>query len=263
MIAPRVLTLTTDFGTADGYVGAMKGEILRLAPGTPIVDISHDIAPQDIRQGAWCLRRAVPRFPEGTMHLAVVDPGVGTERRALLVETERFLLLGPDNGLLIWAAEQDGIRNVRAIDPARGPWKRSATFEGLSLFAVAAGHLLAGAPPESVGPGVSDWEHATLPQPHACQNGIEGEVILHDRFGNAITNLTRDLVSARAIARLEWGGRLGVKACASYGDLADARGKLGALWNSDGHLELFIWSGSARDDLNVRRGTPVRIFLAH
>lgn len=255
-----LLTLTTDFGTADGYVGAMKGRVLSLAPGCALVDISHEIAPQDVLQGAWCLKRAVPRFPAGTMHLAVVDPGVGTSRRGLVVETERFLLLGPDNGLLMWAAEPDGIRSVRAIDPARGPWTRSATFDGLSLFATVAGHLLAGLEPEAVGPPLEDWTRIAIKPATACQNCIEGEVILHDRFGNAITNITRDTLSERPIARIEIGARGSARLCASYGDLAEEPGAVGALWNSDGHLELFSYAGSALQGAGLARGSPVRAF---
>jgi hypothetical protein len=259
---PRILTLTTDFGTADGYVGAMKGELLRRAPGVQIVDLSHEIAPQDILQGAWCLRRAVPRFPPGTVHLAVVDPGVGTDRQGLVVETDHFLLLGPDNGLLIWAAEHDGMRRVWAIEPERGPWRRSATLDGLSLFAVVAGQLLSGHSPESTGNLVTSWKRIALDSPTACQNAIEGKVIVHDRFGNAITNITQDLVSVRPVAGLEWGGKVRVKLCAAYGDLEASPDELGALWNSDGHLELFTYAGSARRALAVERGTPVRLFFA-
>jgi hypothetical protein len=259
---PGILTLTTDFGTADGYAGAIKGEVLSRAPGTQLVDIAHDIAPQDVMQGAWCLRRAVPRFPAGTVHLAVVDPGVGTGRRGLVVETEHFLLLGPDNGLLMWAAERDGIRRVWSIEPGRGPWRRSATFDGLSLFAPVAGHLLAGNAPDSAGNPVQNWKQIRFNAPRACQNAIEGEVIVHDRFGNAITNLTQDLLSDRLVAGLEWGGKRRVKLCSAYGDLEASEDDLGAVWNSDGHLELFTYGGSAREALDVERGTPVRIFLA-
>ena len=261
----NILTLTSDFGTADGYVGAMKGRVLSLAPEAALVDISHEIAPQDVLQGAWCLKRAVPRFPAGTVHLAVVDPGVGSARRGLVVETERFLLIGPDNGLLIWAAEADGIRYVRAIDPARGPWRRSATFDGLSLFATVAGHLLAGTAPDAVGDAIASWERIAIKRATACQNCIEGEVILHDRFGNAITNITQEALSDRPLARIELAGeraRGAVRLCARYGDLAGEPGAVGALWNSDGHLELFTWSGSVCQAAGLARGSPVRAFPA-
>ena len=110
-----LLTLTTDFGTAGGYAGAIKGRVLSAVPETTIVDISHDIAPHNIAEGAWCLRRAVPRFPPGSVHMAVVDPGVGGGRAGLIVRTERFLLLAPDNGLLTLIAREDGIRRILAV----------------------------------------------------------------------------------------------------------------------------------------------------
>lgn len=257
----RILTLTTDFGTADGYVGAMKGRILSLAPGATLVDLSHDIAPQDVLQGAWCLRRAIPPFPPGTVHLAVVDPGVGSARRGIVLETDHFLLIGPDNGLLAWAAESDGVRKAYAIDTARGPWARDATFEGLSLFAPVAGHLLAGAQPGSVGIRIDDWARIDIKRPAVCQNCIEGEVILHDRFGNAITNITQESLNQRPLARIEAGGQV-VHACAHYADLARMPQALGALWNSDGHLELFTYSGSARAIAALERGALVRAFPA-
>ena len=255
--------MTTDFGTSDGYVGAMKGEILRRAPGAQIVDLSHDIAPQDVAQGAWCLRRAAPAFPEGTIHVAVVDPGVGTERRGLLVETEHFLLLGPDNGLLMWAAERDRIRAVREIETGRGPWRRSPTFDGLSLFAVAAGQLMAGQEPDSVGSLLKDWKRIAVPPPHACQHAIEGEVMAHDRFGNAITNIPLELLGGRRPSGVEWGGAAPVRLCAAYHDLDGDSDSLGALWNSDGQLELFSYAGSARERFQIGRGQTVRLILSH
>jgi len=260
----RIVTLTTDFGGADGYVGAMKGRILTLAPETALVDISHEIAAQDIVQGAWCLRRAARQFPPGTVHLAVVDPGVGSERRGIVLETEHYLLIGPDNGVLAWVAEADGTRAAYVIDPARGPWRRDATFEGLSLFAPVAGYLAAGGAPDAVGPRIPDWTRLALNGPTACQNCIEGEVILHDRFGNAITNITQASLTAftgRPLARIEAGGREAL-ACARYADLEGLAGALGALWNSDGHLELFTYRGSAREAARLARGAPVRAFPA-
>jgi hypothetical protein len=163
---------------------------------------------------------------------------------------------------MMWAAERDGIRRVWAIDPQRGPWRRSGTFDGLSLFAVVAGHLLSGHSPESIGTPLKHWNQIAINSPAACQNAIEGEVIVHDRFGNAITNVTQDLLSERLIAGLEWGGTTRVKLCAAYGDLEANPDELGALWNSDGHLELFTYAGSARRTLAVERGTLVRVFFS-
>jgi S-adenosylmethionine hydrolase len=162
---------------------------------------------------------------------------------------------------LAWAAAAEGARAAFAIDPARGAWRRNASFEGLTLFAPVAAHLAAGAAPESVGPPTADWRRTEMKRPTACQHCIEGEVILHDRFGNAITNITYESLGSRPLARIEAAGRQAL-ACSSYADLAASPGALGALWNSDGHLELFTYTASARDRAALARGTTVRAFPA-
>lgn len=264
-----ILTLVTDFGTADGFVGAMKGRVLSLAPNATIVDLSHEIPPQDVTQGAWCLRRAAPQFPPGTVHLAVVDPGVGSPRRGLVVETERFLFVGPDNGLLMWAAERDGIRRTIVIDPARGPWESSRSFDGLSLFATVAGHLLAGLDSAAAGDAVGEWTTLPFPRPRRSGGQIEGAVIAHDRFGNAITNIPTELIATGEAARIEFGtagDRREARLCSHYAELEGSGNpgppNVGAIWNSDGLLELFVFGGSARERDHIDVGTRVRMTLA-
>jgi S-adenosyl-L-methionine hydrolase (adenosine-forming) len=258
--AASILTLTTDFGLVDGYVGAMKGRILSLAPGALLCDIAHDIPPQDIGRAAWCLRRAVPQFPAGTVHLAVVDPGVGSQRSGIVIESEHHLLVGPDNGVLYLAAKDDGIRRIVEISEDTQQWYKSTSFDGLTLFAPVAALLLAGMALDEVGPDTDDvveWPDATA-KPNG--NVVEGRIVLFDRFGNAITDIPGDALQGRAVARIYLRNAQELRYCDHYAQLAgDARP--GALINSDGRLELTLYGDSAQARLGLHAGDPVRVLL--
>jgi len=254
------ITLTTDFGTRDGYAGALKGCLLSLAPGIPVVDITHDLSPQAIVEGAWCLRRAVPKFPPGSIHLAVVDPEVGGWRNALVVMTERFLLVGPDNGLLSLAAQDDGIRRVIEIRDRPGQWSKSASFDGLTLFAPVAAHLARGRELEDVGEDAEDLVSLPEPQPARVGLALVGEMLFADRFGNCITNIHRSLVGGRSIDRVVVKPGLEARLCDHYADVAGSS-TVGALWNSDGHLELAVFGQSAAARLGLQPGDPVRLLF--
>jgi S-adenosyl-L-methionine hydrolase (adenosine-forming) len=256
----RILTLTTDFGTADGYVGAIKGRILSIAPEVLLCDISHDIPPQDIGRAAWCLRRAVPQFASGTVHLAVVDPGVGSQRAGIVIETEHYLLVGPDNGVLHLAARDDGIRRIIEIGEDAQEWYKSTSFDGLTLFAPVAALLLAGMPLEDVGPDAEELvEWPDLPA-RAHGNVVEGRVILFDRFGNAITDIPGEALGGRTVEHIYLRNSEELRYCDHYAQLAgDARP--GALINSDGRLELTLYGASAQERLGLRPGDPVRVLL--
>ncbi|MDH4249260.1 MAG: SAM-dependent chlorinase/fluorinase [Deltaproteobacteria bacterium] len=256
----RIVTLTSDFGMQDGYVGALKGVILTLAPFTRLEDIAHDVPPQDIQAGAWCLRRATLRFPEGTVHLAVVDPGVGSLRAGVVVETERYFFIGPDNGLLSLAAQADGIRRVFEISETGPHWKKSQTFDGLNFFAPVAALLADGHPPEEFGNEAEELAELREPNPKAQGNVIEGEVILFDRFGNAITNITRSHLGTRKVRRIILRSDTMVPMCAYYSEMAGNK-NIGALVNSDDRLELSIFAGSAQKQHHLRAGDPVRVLL--
>ena len=256
----RIVTLMTDFGTADGYAGAMKGRILSLAPEARIVDISHEIAPQDIRQGAWCLRRAAPQFPTGTVHVAVVDPGVGSSRAGIVIETEHAVLVGPDNGLLYLAAKDDGIRRIIEISEEAKEWYKSTSFDGLTLFAPVGALLLAGLPVEDVGPDAEDiveWPDATARR-HG--NVVEGRIVLFDRFGNAMTDIPADALQDRLIERIYLRNAQELRYCDHYAQLA-GDDRPGALINSDGRLELTLYGDSAQARLGLRAGDAVRVLL--
>ncbi|MFQ5913507.1 MAG: S-adenosyl-l-methionine hydroxide adenosyltransferase family protein [Nitrospinota bacterium] len=256
-----VLTFITDFGLSDGFVGTMKGVALAICPDLTIVDITHQVPPQDIRTGELILRAAHPYFPQGTIHVAVVDPGVGSGRRAILIQDEKFLFLGPDNGVLTSALEKEGAKVREVCNPRwflKGP---SATFHGRDVFAPAAAHLGAGAEPTDAGPEVSDAIRLPFPSPRveADRKGararIRGVVIHVDRFGNLITNVDRESFeeasgSARGgRARVFLKGREVAELVRFYNESRE--GKAAALFNSWGFLELFVSCGNAAQILNA------------
>src|SRR5687768_11201874 len=181
-----IITLLTDFGTADGYVAEMKGVILTRAPEASLVDVTHDVPPQDVESGRLALARYWRRFPSGTVHVAVVDPGVGSPRAALAVESDGRFLVGPDNGVLSPALLVAGARAVTLPIPAGA----AATFHGRDVFAPAAAELALGATLDALGSPALDFVVRRTPEPRRLADGsIEGQVITIDRFGNATTNL--------------------------------------------------------------------------
>src|SRR5436190_23539094 len=164
---PRLVTLLTDFGTADWFVASMKGVLARLAPGTGIIDITHDISPGDMRAGAFALAASYRFFPKGTVHVAVVDPGVGSDRRAIAVRTTNYHFVGPDNGLLSWALKREEIKTVRALEnTAYLLHPISHTFHGRDIFAPVAAHLSRGVPIHRFGPARKDLVRLEWPEPH-------------------------------------------------------------------------------------------------
>jgi S-adenosyl-L-methionine hydrolase (adenosine-forming) len=183
-----ILTLLTDFGTADYYVAAVKGTVLRLAPGTVLVDVSHEVPPGDVETAAFLLAAAAPSFPEDTIHLAVVDPGVGSERRILAVRTPAAWFLAPDNGLL--TPMLDGAVSVRSVErsglflPSPGQ-----TFHGRDRFAPAAAALLRGEPGESLGPEIADPKRLSMSPPRRSAHHLTGRIVHIDRYGNLISDI--------------------------------------------------------------------------
>ncbi len=248
-----VVTLLTDFGTRDGYVGAMKGVILSLAPTATIVDITHDVPPQDIAAAAFVLAQAAPLYPRGTIHVVVVDPGVGGRRRGVVLESDGQLYVGPDNGVLCLAAPVEEGWEITAADFRRP--EVSATFHGRDVFAPTAARLAAGAAASAAGPRVA-LEGRLAPRPVLfSHNGrqVTGHVVHVDRFGNLITDIVSAVLPARCAVRI--GSvevpRLGV----AYEDVA--RGEVVAYVGSAGTLELAVRDGAASEVLGVGRGAPV------
>ncbi|RMD83895.1 MAG: hypothetical protein D6815_05445 [Candidatus Dadabacteria bacterium] len=252
------VTLLTDFGTADGYVGALKGVLASLCPGVIIHDITHDVPPGDVLHGAFALATAAPLFPPGTIHLAVVDPGVGTSRRAVAVVTEAGTFVGPDNGLLSLAARPP--RRVFVLDRSDVFLESvSSTFHGRDVFAPVAARLAAGWPPDRIGTPAADLMELELPKVARCGGGVEGAVIHCDRFGNLITNLREaDLPEAAGEVSVEIAGHRIAGISRTYGDRAP--GELLALFGSLGFLEIAVSKGAAAARLGVSRGAAVRVF---
>lgn len=249
--ASAPITLLTDFGTADGYVAEMKAVLATEAPGVPVVDATHDIAPQDVEAGRLALARYWRRFPRGTVHVAVVDPGVGSARAALAVESDGRLLVGPDNGVLSPALLLAGARAVRLPVPPRA----APTFHGRDVFAPAAARLALGAVLDALGEPADDPVVRRTPEARRLADGaIEGCVITVDRFGNAVTNLVAGPSAQRPGAALDVGGRL-VPVRRVYADVAP--GEAVALAGSSGLLELAVRDGSAARLLGVARGARV------
>ncbi len=261
---PRI-TLLTDFGTADGYVGAMKGVIASLYPGVIIDDVSHETPRGKVADASLTLARYWKRYPPGTVHLAVVDPGVGTNRRGLCVEADRRYIVAPDNGLVssvlreavTWRAVD--LSNERYFLPGR-----SSTFHGRDLFAPIAAHLAQGLHLSRLGLPVVDPVLLTEPEPARTDEGMEGEVIDVDRFGNLVTNLPADLLldvasGREGSVRVELEGRE-IPVAPTYG--AVNSGSALVLANSDGRVEVAIRDGSAQKETGKGPGAKVRVSWA-
>jgi S-adenosylmethionine hydrolase len=243
-----IITLLTDFGTADSYVAEMKGVVLSRAPAATIVDISHQIAPGDIRAGQYLLGRAWRAFPEGTVHLAVVDPGVGTDRRAIGAESHGHRFLAPDNGLLSFLP-QDGRFFSLPIPPRAAP-----TFHGRDVFAPAAGALANGQWLAELGSPITDPYLSPLPSPHHDGTAVIGEVIYVDRFGTLVSNILQAAVEPGVRIRVG-----GVDVGSLRRTFADApRGALVAFTGSGGTVEIAVRDGSASRMLGVGVGAEVR-----
>ncbi|MFL5339334.1 MAG: S-adenosyl-l-methionine hydroxide adenosyltransferase family protein [Gemmataceae bacterium] len=253
------VTLTTDFGTASPYVAAMKGVILSINPDARIHDLSHSIPPQNVGHAAQFLAAAVPFFPAGSIHVCVVDPGVGTERAALLAEAGGQFLLAPDNGCLTPLLIGATVR--RLAEPKSWRVKVSATFHGRDVFAPAAAHLSRGARPADFGPILRQWVRYEPPAPKVGPNSIRGEVAFIDDFGNLITNIPADMVRQRP--RVLQIGRQSRKRFGWVRTYGEAKfGTLVALFSSDGRLEIAVVNGSAAERLQAVVGTPVIVGFA-
>jgi S-adenosylmethionine hydrolase len=252
-----VVTFTTDFGTRDGYAGAMKGVVLSIAPRATLVDITHGVPAQDVAAGAVALAQAAPLFPAGSIHVAVVDPGVGGERADLLVESGGSFFIGPDNGVLSLAARAP--RKIYWIEAAafrREPV--SPTFHGRDVFAPTAGRLAAGESPADAGPLVPKMVDLATPGLHRRDRVIEGEVIHVDGFGNLITSLPAEALAGPGVTVEVEGtaGRFEPRVGRTFSDVDP--GALIAYVGSGGQLEIACRDGSAAGRIGAERGTPVR-----
>jgi S-adenosylmethionine hydrolase len=258
------IVLLSDFGWSDGYVGMMKGVIHRIAPEAPILDLAHDLPPFQISQAAWVLRHALPYFPEDSIFVCVVDPGVGSERGALLVKTEHYTLIGPDNGIFTLVLDQEPALSYFKLTNSNY-WQKnvSGTFHGRDIFASVAAHCHAGVELGELGESIP--EILKLPQlyPQKRRGFWEGQIIAIDRFGNGITNFHRDFLKEKMPGdTLEVKlARRGAKAyrqwVTHYSE--GALGKILLLFGSSGYLEIAEREGSAAHKLKLQIGQKVQI----
>ncbi len=260
-LAPvKLITLTTDFGLGDWFVGTMKGVILRISPGCQIVDITHEIPAGDVRTGAFALAAACRYFPRGTVHVAVVDPGVGSKRPVIGVQTGDYQFVGPDNGVLSLALTGQKIKAIRRVEnESLFVQPVSQTFHGRDVLAPVAAHLSEGASFRSVGPVVKECVRLEWPEPEVDRSILRGQVIYLDRFGNAITNITGEhlamLTGSVWSVRLLRGRRFPVVPFYQAVPAGQPAGILG----SSGFLEIAVNRGSAAEVLRLKLGDAVMI----
>jgi len=256
-----VIALLTDFGTSDHYAGTMKGVILGICPDVTLVDLSHDVAAHDVLAGALELAAAYKYFPPGTIFVAVVDPGVGSARRGIAVDTGDYRFVAPDNGVLTAVLREAPARKIVELTERRYARPTvSRTFEGRDRFAPAAAWLAKGIQLSALGRPVADIQRLDIPVPEILTDSIRGVVLRVDRFGNLVTNIDR-----KSIERLAQGGMISIAAgshrierlVATYSELP-AEG-VGSLFGSTDHLELAAPSASAADRLGLGRGAAITV----
>ena len=251
-----IITLTTDFGLKDAYVGTMKGVILSIFPQARLIDITHEIEPQNILQARFLLRNFVRYFPKGTVHLVVVDPGVGSERRAILVKSQGQFLVGPDNGVFSDFFQADA-RIFHLTQKEFFLKEISQTFHGRDIFAPVCAHLASGREPQEMGEEITDPLALPFPEPKKQGNLILGEVIYIDRFGNLITNLTKEQIPQNAVIRI-----LGKEISGLSQSYAQhSPGSLLAIIGSSGLLEISLANDNASLRLKAGIGQPVEVIL--
>jgi len=254
-----ILTLLTDFGLQDAYVGVMKGVIAALNPDVNVVDLTHQIPPQDIAAARFNLLNAVPYFPPGTVHVVVVDPGVGGTRRAIALQTPHHCFVGPDNGVFSGIVAQEPV--LAAVELTNTAYWRtpepSATFHGRDIFAAVAAHLTLGVPLEKLGRAIAPSSLVQLPLPSCKSEGntLHGCIQYIDHFGNLITNIPADLVLPPY-----WQITVGSATLPRQNTYAAVpQGELVALIGSHGWVEVAVNGGSAGDRLQVTLGDPIRV----
>lgn len=267
-----IITITTDFGTEDAYVPAMKGTMLSIAPSARLVDVTHEIAPQDVMGSAFVLQSTQPFFPEGTVHLVVVDPGVGTERRAVALRQGDHWFVGPDNGLfplVLDGKTPDAVVKLDNPDAWRTP-SPSNTFHGRDIFAPAAAHLASGRSLPQIGSPIDELEDLQWAAPITSPEAVEGRVIHVDHFGNCVTNIRRstladaldlDTNSPAADTLPPVKGYVGSTVLenlhTTYGAVNEGDPLL--LFGSTGFLEVGVNGGNAAELLDIRKGDSIKL----
>jgi S-adenosylmethionine hydrolase len=256
-----IVTLLTDFGTAGYYTGAMKGVILSANPSASIVDITHEVPAQDIETAAFVLLSCYRDFPAGTIHVAVVDPGVGSTRRPILICAGDWFFIGPDNGLFSYVLDREGEFAAFHLNETRYfRQPLSTTFHGRDIFTPVAAELSKGTAPESFGPQIPDPVRLSALKAELTKNGNFKARIIHiDHFGNCVTNLERALLNGTEVKEISVKQRKIRSMATSY---AEKKGGLFGIWGSAGFLELSVRNGSAAKVLKAKRGDEVKVSLS-
>lgn len=258
LIMKRIITFTSDFGLDDPFVGIVKGVILSINPDATIIDITHLIPPQDVLQAALTLRSAFRFFPPQTIHLAVVDPGVGSHRKPIVIDSHPYIFVGPDNGLFSLVLGENFtpylIENPRFFLP-----EVSQTFHGRDIFAPVAAHLSLGVPPTAIGRKLESIERLSIPSPFIREDRIIGQILAFDRFGNAITNISRELLEGKKRISVKVGEYFIEGLSAYYGEKKPLTPL--ALIGSSGFLEIAINLASAKELLGLAKGDEVEVRL--
>lgn len=254
-----MLTLLSDFGSIDAYVGVMKGVIAQINPHLTVVDLTHEIPPQNIGAARFCLMSAYPYFPVGTTHVAVVDPGVGSDRRAIAIELKDGFLVGPDNGLFSGVLSQaNALAAVELTNPKY--WRTtqpSATFHGRDIFAPVSAHIANGVPLEELGAAIAleSLVHLPIPECIPTDLGVVGFIQYIDRFGNLITNIPSTYVVGKA-----WSVTVGMATIPNKSTYsAGEPGSLMALIGSHNWIEIVVNRGNAQSQLQMNLGDLVKI----
>jgi S-adenosylmethionine hydrolase len=254
----QLITLTTDFGTRDWFAATMKGVILRLNPRATIVDLTHEIPAGDIRGAAFALMASCRYFPKGTVHVAVVDPGVGGTRKAIAVQTADYFFVGPDNGVLSFALAKERIKSIRRLENQKlflHPISR--TFHGRDVFAPVAAHLSRGISFQKLGPVQKDFVRLSWPEAKRTRDGIEGEIVYVDRFGNAITNIANSSLRLRSDHEV-FAGRKRLGPVKEFYQAVPA-GRSVAVPGSSGFLEIAVNGGSAAKRFGLEIGNRASV----
>lgn len=261
--APTVVSLLTDFGTSDHYVGVMKAVILTAAPGVTLIDLSHEVEPGAVAQGAFTLLASYAYFPAGSVHVAVVDPGVGSARRALVAVCGGQYFVGPDNGIFSYLIEREPAARIYSVTDERFIGSlASTTFHGRDLFAPLGAALASGTSPEALGDQIDDPVRlpplAPVPGPKGT---LSGRILHIDRFGNCVTNLAlADLTPGESSFRLSVGGVEVEGVRSHYAGVAAAEPFL--IWGSSGFLEISVNGESAARRLGIEAGDPVDLIIS-
>ena len=271
-----LLVFTTDFGLTDSYAGVMKGVALGINPALQFIDLTHQIAPQNVAQGAFVLGVSYRYFPADAIHVAVVDPGVGTSRRPILLQTPRGAFVAPDNGLLSrviapYLSDLPEVAGKVALPPELRAYHLtnpdywlhpvSSTFHGRDIFTPVAAHLSLGVAPESLGESTGELAWLPLPQTRATPEGIRGEIMYCDIYGNLISNIPAALLDGRKLGEVRIRGRSIRRLSATFLDIGDSPSppEFIALFGSHGYLEVAVPNGSAASVLSAGPGEPITV----